>query len=339
MLILGIETSCDETSAAVVEDGWNVLSCVIASSKKDFETVGGVIPEEAARRQQETILPTIEKALKDAKVTLDEIDVLAVTKGPGLLGSLLIGTMTARTLVATTKKPLIPVHHVLGHLVSTSLGRNVAPEFPLLSLSVSGGHSDVWLRTGHTEQRLLGTTLDDAAGECFDKGAQMLGLPYPGGPALAALAESGDELQYKFPTPLQHDHLHQFSFSGLKTSLKYMLRDLGGIEGLNETVRASLAASYQRAIVLHLTSRIDALLQEHADIKEVHLVGGVSANVRLCQEVEALASKHSVICRTPLTLRYCTDNAAMIASAGYFLLQADPTCIEKPWLTMARVAL
>ena len=234
MLVLGIETSCDETSAAVVEDGRLVRSCIIASSSKDFTGSGGVIPEQAAREQLKSILPVIERSLEAAGISHDDLDAIAVTHCPGLLGSLLIGTTTARGLALTWNKPLIPVHHTLGHLSSTWLidqlpttgYRLPAPLFPILALSVSGGHSDLWLRQSHTDNKLLGSTIDDAAGEAFDKGASLLGLPYPGGPALAALAEKCDETRYPFPKMLAHDTTLNFSFSGLKTSLKYLLRDL-----------------------------------------------------------------------------------------------------------------
>lgn len=335
MRILGIETSCDETSAAVVEDGTKVLSCVIASSKKDFQSVGGVIPEEAARRQQETMLPVIEKALSDAGLRLDEIDAIAVTTGPGLLGSLLVGTMTARTLSTLSEKPLLPVHHIFGHLSSTWLDQESEPIFPMLTLSVSGGHTELRYRRSHTEQTLVATTLDDAAGEAFDKGAQMLGLPYPGGPALAALAEKGDESFHDFPIHTGDN----FSFSGLKTSLKYFLHDRSGPEALSTDERASVAASFQRAIVLQLTRRIEKAFGEYPKTKELHVGGGVSANTRLRAELSRIADDHAVTLRTPMTLRYCTDNAAMIASAGFFLFKEDANITKKVWTTQAQTAL
>ena len=192
MYILGIETSCDETSAAVVRDGQIVLSCVIASSRKEFERSGGVIPEYAARRQGECMIRIIERALSEGKISAQDIDSIAVTRGPGLLGSLLVGTVTARSLGSIWNKPVITVHHTLGHLYSPWLAATDSvvskPTFPLLSLSVSGGHSDLWYFTDHCQGKLIGTTRDDAAGEAFDKGASMLGLPYPGGPALSKLA-------------------------------------------------------------------------------------------------------------------------------------------------------
>lgn len=336
MRILGIETSCDETSVAIVENGCCVRSCVIASSRRDFETKGGVIPEDAARRQLEMMLPVLEKALVDARCTQDEIDAIAVTQGPGLLGSLLVGTTTARVLATLWKKPLIPVHHTLGHLSSTWLCSDVnhCPIFPLLTLSVSGGHSDVWMRTSHAIGTLIGTTRDDAAGEAFDKGAVMLGLPYPGGPALAALAKTGDEHAYAFPLPLEKEHTVDFSFSGLKTSLKYLLRDLG------DTAKpASVAASYQYAICTHLARALEIALQQHPEMHEIHLVGGVSANQRLREMTSALALKQGITVRWPCKILYCTDNAAMIAAAGYFLLSEKPEMLGSSFRTSATLDL
>ncbi len=337
MRILGIETSCDETSAAVVENGRTVLSCVIASSGKDFEKTGGVIPEDAARKQLESILPVIQKSLRDASMTPRELDAIAVTFGPGLLGSLLVGTTTARTLSSVWNIPLIPVHHTLGHLSSTWLcdtEKDAEPSFPILTLSVSGGHSDLWYRRTHTEGDLLGSTRDDAAGEAFDKGAVMLGLPYPGGPALASLAQSGDASAYPFPLPLAKEKTCDFSFSGLKTSLKYLIRDLGS-EMENPETKASVAASYEHAICNHLCTSIEYALELKPDAKELHIVGGVSANEHLRQTATSVAKKHNVEIRWPSTLRYCTDNGAMIASAGYFLHREKPETISTSFVTRA----
>lgn len=342
MRILGIETSCDETSIAVVRDGRFVQSCVIASSRKDFENTGGVIPEEAARRQQEVILAVLEKALSDASVTEKDIDAIAVTACPGLIGSLLVGTHTARALAAVWKKPLIPVHHTLGHLSSVWLTKNVSdkvsePIFPIMTLSVSGGHSDVWYRTTHISGHCIGATIDDAAGEAFDKGAVLLGLPYPGGPALAALADSGDETAFQFPRPLHDDPSVAFSFSGLKTSLKYLLRDLGHEPSPEE--RASIAASYQYAITLHLQDKLECALELFPETKELHLVGGVSANSRLRSVMQDLCQTHGLQLRYPQELRYCTDNGAMIAAAGEFLVREKPSMLNANFETSSSASL
>lgn len=326
MRVLGIETSCDETSAAVVRDGRFVESCVIASSKSDFGAMGGVIPEEAARKQLESMLPVIKLALEKAKAKEADIDCIAVTYGPGLLGSLLVGTSAARVLSSVWNIPLIPVHHTLGHLSSTWLTDEKEadePTFPVITLSVSGGHSDVWYRESHTKGRLLGSTRDDAAGEAFDKGAVLLGLGYPGGPALSALADGGDEAAYPFPRPLHADGSLDFSFSGLKTSLKYLLRDLGDASK-DEMIRRNIAASYQYAICRHLSDRIGDALHRMENINEVHVVGGVAANKRLRSLLTETLPKN-VALRWPSKIVYCTDNAAMIASAGFFLCSEKKT--------------
>lgn len=341
MLILGIETSCDETSVALVHGGTTVESCVISSSKRDFETVGGVIPEEAARKQLEVMLPVIEKALQESGRTPKEIDAIAVTSGPGLLGSLLVGTTTARALSAVWEKPIIAVHHTLGHLSSTWLTTSKTaslPAFPMITLSVSGGHTDLWYRTSHTLGTLIGSTRDDAAGEAFDKGAVLLGLPYPGGPALAQLAENGDSSRFAFPKPLKHDDPLGFSFSGLKTSLKYALRDLGP-SLIDAQTRADLAAGYELAICHHLIDRLESAVKAYPDAQEIHLVGGVSANTKL-RELAAVLGKHrGLTVRWPESLRYCTDNGAMIASAGEFLAQEKPESVGAQMQTRATVPL
>lgn len=337
MRILAIETSCDETAVAIVEDGRTVLSSAVASQAKHFEERGGVIPEDAARQQVGCMLPVLHQCLKEANVEPSSLDAVAVTKGPGLLGSLLVGTTTARAIATLWKKPLVGVHHTFGHLSSTWLlprenpkseGRNskpfrtstldprpssLEPHFPVLTLSISGGHTDLWLRESHTKGTLLGRTRDDAAGEAFDKGAKLLGLPYPGGPALSKLAENGDKSAFEFPKPLHDDPSLAFSFSGLKTSLKYLLRDTPTANPRD------VAASYEHAICLHLIDRLKRALERHSEIQEVHVVGGVSAN----RHLRALLPETcpGVTVRFPTEMHYCTDNAAMIASAAEFLIQ------------------
>lgn len=343
MLILGIETSCDETSASLVKDGRKVVRNVILSSKDLFEASGGVIPEEAARTQVQSILPVINACLHacvperrkdksssngtsacrhDVGVTRDDIDAIAVTRGPGLLGSLIVGTTTARTLASIWKKPLIGVHHTLGHLSSTWLfeseEESSPPQFPVLTLSASGGHTDIWYRTSHTKGTLLGRTLDDAAGEAFDKGASMLGLPYPGGPSIAASAENGNRDAFKFTLPLKGDASFDFSFSGLKTALKYTIRDAEKEGRKLEEFKEDLAASYEHAIGLHLIDRLKNALEMHPETKEIHLVGGVSANQHLRYLTGQLSD---ITVRSPSKIVFCTDNAAMIAAAAYFLVQ------------------
>lgn len=341
MNLLGIETSCDETSVAIVKDGRQVLSIVISSSSDLFAKSGGVIPEEAARKQVECLLPVLHACFKESGLGWNDIDAIAVTKGPGLLGSLLVGTIAARTLASIRQKPLIGVHHTLGHLSSTWLVPNGEKgetiSFPILTLSASGGHTDLWLRESHTKSILLGKTRDDAAGEAFDKGASLLGLPYPGGPSISKSAEDGDETTFEFPLPLRDDPSLSFSFSGLKTSLKYTLRDLLESGKKLPDFLPDLAASYQFAICNHLADRVERALEKHPEVHEIQMVGGVSANQRLRLLLQEKAG--SILVRAPRKIVYCTDNAAMIASAAYFLVQERGDDAYKPWQTESSLPL
>ena len=336
MIILGIESSCDETAVAIIEDGTKILSSTIASTKEVFSHSGGVVPEDAARRQVEYILPVLHASLADAKMTPDDIDAIAVTRGPGLLGSLLVGTVTARTLATLWKKPLIGVHHTFGHLSSIWLHAESEPQFPCITLSASGGHTDLWYRTAHTKGKLLGRTRDDAAGEAFDKGASMLGLPYPGGPSISKSAESGDEHAFDLPIALKGEGTLDFSFSGLKTALKKTIQDESRI--MNYELRImDLAACYQYAICAQLVDRIKKAVEQYTDIKEVHIVGGVSANTRLRELVRHALPNITV--RTPSEIKFCTDNAAMIAAAGYFVHQEQEHSTEDVFETSATLPL
>ena len=320
MRIMAIETSCDETSVSVVENGQLVLANITTSSEELFAFKGGVIPEQAARKQVESILPIVRTALQAASIDIDGVDAIAVTKGPGLLGSLLVGVTTARTLASVWKKPLIGVHHTLGHLCSTWLTEDkesVRTEnpFPILSLSASGGHTDLWHRTGHTTGSLIGSTRDDAAGEAFDKGASMLGLPYPGGPSIAKAALEGSRAAYTFPLPLREETGFDFSFSGLKTALKYQIQDIQESGDSIEEYTSDIAASYEHALCMHLLDRIQKAVGEY-DVQEIHVVGGVSANLYLRS---CIGDAVHIPLRTPEHIRYCTDNAAMIAAAAYYM--------------------
>ncbi|MDD4628530.1 MAG: tRNA (adenosine(37)-N6)-threonylcarbamoyltransferase complex transferase subunit TsaD [Candidatus Peribacteraceae bacterium] len=337
MRILGLETSCDETSAAIVENGTRVLGIVIASSRDAFARSGGVIPEYAAREQLASIHPVIDQALQAAGMGHEDLDAIAVTRGPGLLGSLLVGTVTARALAALWKKPLIGVHHTLGHLSSTWLDCPDAPLFPILTLSASGGHTELWLRTAHTKGRLLGRTRDDAAGEAFDKGASLLGLPYPGGPAIGRLAESGNPSTFAFPLPLAHEETLDFSFSGLKTSLKYTMRDLTPDQRARPSLLADLAASYQNALCMHLVDRMKHALEQYPDVTEIHATGGVAANTHL----RALLTKSfpGRAVRFPQKIVYCTDNGAMIAAAAEFSCSEQQERLSAPFMTSASLPL
>jgi N6-L-threonylcarbamoyladenine synthase len=326
MKILGIETSCDETAAAVVEDGTKLLSSVVASQIDIHAEFGGVVPEVAARSHVEVMLPVVQKALDEAELTWDDIDAIAVTYGPGLIGSLMIGTLTASALATLKGKTLIPVNHVAAH-VSAAFLTPPPPSFPLLSLIVSGGHTQLVLFQDHDNYELLGRTLDDAAGEAFDKVAKMIGLPYPGGPSIDAAAKHGDDRAFTFPkAKLGKDSLN-FSFSGLKTAVLRAAQEAVGRDFrtpshelptlLSEQQRNDIAASFQRTAVETLADRVLQAYQRYQP-KSVVVAGGVAANQSLRRELDARLP--SPITYPPFNL--CTDNAAMIASAGFW---AQPT--------------
>ena len=300
-MILGIETSCDETAAALVTQDGKILANVVASQADLHAKYGGVVPEVASRRHLELVTPVIREGLDEAGATLDDVDVVAVTTGPGLIGALLVGLSAAKALAWARRLPLAPVDHLHGHVASLFL-EPTSLEPPFTCLLASGGHTmilDVRDR-GWQSVRVLGTTLDDAAGEAFDKGARLLGLSYPGGAALDALARDGDAEAYAFPVARVPNL--DFSFSGLKTALLYAVRDLPADE-LGRR-RADLAASYQRAIVRALVERVEA-----AGGDRIAVVGGVAANSEL---------RTSLPDATAAPLALCTDNAAMIASAARY---------------------
>jgi N6-L-threonylcarbamoyladenine synthase len=301
-VILAIETSCDETAAAILTEGGEVCSSVVSSQADLHARYGGVVPEVASRRHLELIEPVIDEALERARVTLGEIDRIAVTQGPGLVGALLVGLSTAKALAWSKGLPLVPVDHLRGHVASLALG-DADVEPPFVCLLASGGHTLLLaVRDRAGEPDLLGTTLDDAAGEAFDKGARLLGLGYPGGGAIDRLARDGDAERFSFPVARVPGL--DFSFSGLKTALLYAVRELDAQE--LERRKADLAASYQRAIVRALTSRA-AEAAERTGIERIAVVGGVAANTELRAALpEAVFAP----------LAYCTDNAAMIAAAA-----------------------
>jgi N6-L-threonylcarbamoyladenine synthase len=308
-VILAIETSCDDTCAAVVTQDGEIRSNVI-SSQGVHDRYGGVVPEVASRHHLELIGPVVEDALAQAGTALPELDAIAVTQGPGLIGALLVGVSTAKALAAAHRLPLVPVDHLHGHVAASFL-RPSAFEPPFLILIASGGHTLLAHVKDHGPGwEVLGATHDDAAGEAFDKGARMLGLGYPGGPALQRLAEDGDPAAFAFPTAQQVPGL-DFSFSGLKTALLYKRRELGEEE--SERRRADLAASYQRAIVETLARRVERAL-EQTGLRRLALGGGVAANGPLRERMRGLGVEIDV---PPIQL--CTDNAAMIASAARHL--------------------
>ncbi|MBO7664330.1 tRNA (adenosine(37)-N6)-threonylcarbamoyltransferase complex transferase subunit TsaD [Candidatus Saccharibacteria bacterium] len=319
MKILGIETSCDETAAAVVEDGVHILSNVVVSQIDIFAEYGGVIPEIAARSHLEAMMPVINRALKDASCTWNDIDAIAVTHAPGLLGSLLIGTLTARTLAILHNKPLYAVHHLKSHIYANWLEREKFPEFPILALVISGGHTQILSMQKHNDFKIIGTTLDDAVGECFDKIAKILGLPYPGGPSIAKAALSGDPNKYHFPHPKVDGY--NFSFSGLKTAvlravqkeldlpISHPSHDLKN--HLSEQQVADFAASFQKTAVDILKDTLEKAEIEYP-AKSIVLAGGVSANAELRA---ALGSAYFP------EIRFSGDNGAMVAAACYFEIQ------------------
>ncbi|MFC1985714.1 tRNA (adenosine(37)-N6)-threonylcarbamoyltransferase complex transferase subunit TsaD [Chloroflexota bacterium] len=312
MKILGIETSCDETAAAVVEDGASILSNQIASQVEIHARYGGVVPEVASRQHILAIIPIIEQAMVEANATWNDLDGIAVTMGPGLAGSLLVGVNVAKAISLSNELPITGVNHLEGHIYANWLAeRSVdsAPLFPLVCLIVSGGHSDLVLMRGHGDYVLLGRTRDDAAGEAFDKAARILGLGYPGGPAIQQVAAAGTA-----SIPLPRAWLkgtNDFSFSGVKTALLRL------VEENKVSAKADAAASFQEAVVDVLVTKTVAVAKEH-QVKQILLAGGVASNELLRQRLV----KNSPIPVLIPELKLCTDNAAMIAACGYYRFQA-----------------
>ncbi|HET6622610.1 MAG TPA: tRNA (adenosine(37)-N6)-threonylcarbamoyltransferase complex transferase subunit TsaD [Candidatus Saccharimonadales bacterium] len=331
MLILGIESSCDETAAAVVRDGQELLSNVVNSQIDIHAAYGGVIPEIAARSHIEVIMPVIEQALLHARVTWDDIDAIAVTHAPGLIGSLLIGSLAARTIALIKQKPLYGIHHVESHTYANFLTSGIKlsipypesqPQFPLLSLTVSGGHSQLVLFEDHGKYRLLGQTRDDAVGEAFDKVAKIIGLPYPGGPSIAKAAETGNTNKYDLPKA-RMENPYDFSFSGLKTAVLRAVQRECGVdhtfpsfklsERLSQVQQSDFAASFQRVAVETLVDKTVKAYKEFQP-KSVVIAGGVAANQELRRQLKDRLP--TVIAYAPMEL--CTDNGAMVATLGYY---------------------
>jgi tRNA N6-adenosine threonylcarbamoyltransferase len=311
-LILAIETSCDDTCAALVE-GAAIRSNVISSQAAAHAQFGGVVPEVASRHHLELTAPVVTAALAEAGASLDDVEAVAVTAGPGLIGALLVGVSSAKAIAAPRRLPLMPVDHLQGHVAANFLEPEPL-EPPFLCLVASGGHTLLAGVRSHDGYELLGQTLDDAAGEAFDKVARLLGLGYPGGPALQKLAEEGDPEAFEMPVAMSRDPGLDFSFSGLKTALVYLVRDLGP-DGVEER-RADLAASFQAAAVGQLTAKLERALKR-GEWRAVALGGGVAANGPLRSAVAELCERRGVeIKLVPLEL--CTDNAAMIGSAARF---------------------
>jgi N6-L-threonylcarbamoyladenine synthase len=358
MIILGIESSCDETAAAIVQDGTRLLSNVVNSQIDIHAAYGGVVPEVAARSHIEVVNPVINQALTDAHMAWDDIDAIAVTYAPGLIGSLLVGTLAARTLALTKNKPLYPIHHVEAHVYANFVVKQAPsldltlptrqPDFPMLALIVSGGHSQLVLFKDHGDYELLGQTQDDAVGEAFDKVAKIIGLPYPGGPSVAKAALSGDPHKYQLPKAKLKDP-YNFSFSGLKTAVLRAVQREVGVDftfpshelsaRLDDVQRADFAASFQRIAIETLVDKAEKAFHDYAP-KSVVIAGGVAANQELRRQLQD---------RLPLDIQYapmqlCTDNAAMIATLGYYYAQkndpVDPFDLEVvPSLSMTKTAL
>lgn len=317
MLILGIETSCDETAAAVVEDGKHILSDVISSQIAVHMPYGGVVPELASRKHVEMILPVIDEALTKADVTRDQLDAIAVTQGPGLVGALLVGLCAAKAMAFALDKPLIAVNHLEGHMHAAFLGSQ-APAGPFVCLVVSGGHTALYRIDPGGRTKFLGSTRDDAAGEAFDKVAKLLNLGYPGGTVIDKLAAEGNPHTFQFPKAyLEKDSL-DFSFSGIKTAVANFLRHYGPPASESHAVSyrlEDLAASFQEAIVDVLVNK--TIMAAHlCGVQDIAVVGGVSANQRLRRRLQEEAGYRGLTLHLP-ALRYCTDNAVMIAAAAY----------------------
>ncbi len=322
MKILGIESSCDETAAAVVEDGRNVLSNVIATSLEEHKLYGGVVPEIASRRHAESISGVVKEALEQAGCTMDDIDAVAVTYAPGLIGALLVGVNFAKGLALATDTPLVPVHHIRGHIASNYISGDAEP--PFLCLIVSGGHSHIVAVKSYTEFEIIGKTRDDAAGEALDKAGRTMGLEYPGGVSIDRLSPQGDENKYAFPKPRVTGSPYDFSFSGLKTSV---INTVHNAQQKGEDIDIpSLAASFQRGVADFLITNLEKAAKDF-EYNKIVIAGGVSANSKLRSEAEKLCRKNRWQLYLP-ELKYCGDNAAMIASQGYYEFIQNNTAVE-----------
>lgn len=345
MRILGIESSCDETAVAIVENGQTILSNVVVSQIDIFAAYGGVIPEIAARSHLEAILPAVHQAFQRAGLVTDsghddwsKIDAIAVTHTPGLLGSLLVGTLTARTLCLLNHKPLYAVHHLKSHIYANWLQSSFLPAFPLISLIISGGHTQIVKMSAHQNFEIIGTTRDDAVGECFDKIAKILGLPYPGGPSIAKAAITGNSNAYSFPHPMPGTL--DFSFSGLKTAV---LREVQKATGkpisfpssklaalLTDQQRADFAASFEQTAVDILIEKIKLALKQNPGIQSLIIAGGVSANQRLRHDLQIFIEQQNSKLHNKINLffpepRFSGDNGAMVASAAYYEILSNIT--------------
>ena len=330
MLILAIESSCDETAAAIMENDQRLLANVINSQIDLHGKYGGVVPELASRKHLEDIYPVVDRALHEAGVTLDQIDGLAVTQGPGLIGSLLVGLSFAKALSLVQKIPYVGVDHMAGHLFSVFLGEK-KPTFPYIALIASGGHSSIFLVTDHFQYTVQGRTRDDAAGEAFDKVAKILGLSYPGGPIISELSQKGDPAAVKFPRSWLGPDSLDFSFSGIKTSVaNYVKQNKKAIS------TADVCASFQEAVVDVLAGKTVKAARKFA-VKNIVVAGGVAANPRLREVMKNKGMKEGFEVFMP-PKKFCTDNAAMIALAGYHrFMQDSVTTLEMDVYSRAKI--
>ncbi len=332
MLIMAIESSCDETASAVVRDGEKILSSVVASQTELHSRYGGVVPELASRAHIESVFPVTEKALRDAGKTIDDIDAVAVTYGPGLVGSLLVGLSFAKALAYSRGIPLIPVNHLEGHLLSGIIGHGYgSTDFPYITLVVSGGHTNIYLVRAIGDYKLLGYTVDDAAGEAFDKVAKMLGLGYPGGPVIDEIAREGEKGVIKFPRPSVRGKKYCFSFSGLKTAVLTHIKNEGYYdnekqfplcEKMKRQFKADVALSFQEAAVDVLVKKTLSAAKKYS-CKMISIAGGVACNSALRSAFIQAGEKEGMETSIP-DISYCMDNAAMIGIAGYYRYRNNP---------------
>ncbi|MGN1467362.1 MAG: tRNA (adenosine(37)-N6)-threonylcarbamoyltransferase complex transferase subunit TsaD [Ruminococcus sp.] len=313
MKILAIESSCDETAAAVVEDGRNVLSSVVSSQVAEHRKYGGVVPEIASRRHAENIVGVVQKSLDDAELTLEQVDAIAVTHAPGLIGALLVGVNFAKGLALATGKPLVPTHHLRSHIASNYISnKDLKP--PFMCLVVSGGHSHIVMVEDYTKMKIIGKTRDDAAGEAFDKAARTMGMPYPGGIELDKIAEKGNPDAFKLPHPVVHDAPYDFSFSGLKTAIINLIHNASQ-KGESLPVE-DLSASFRKAVVDCLTDNFLKAAEDY-NAKKLVIAGGVSANSLLRKNLTELCKQRDLQLFMP-DKALCGDNAAMVGSQGYY---------------------
>ena len=308
--ILGIESSCDETSVSIVKNGCEEIQTVVLSQMDTHSSYGGVVPEIASRMHVENITIVIEECLNKAKMTIDDIDAIAVTHGPGLIGCLLIGVGAATTLSYIYNKPLIPVHHIAGHIYANNLVSKM--EFPLIALVVSGGHTDLIYMEDDYKFKKIGGTLDDAVGECYDKVARVINVPYPGGPLVDKLSYEGNDT-YPLPLPLDDDS-YNFGFSGIKSAVINLVHNEK--QRGNEIRKEDIACSFQNRVVEILSKKTMKALKEY-NVKNLIIAGGVSANSGIRNKFTEICQKNDINLTIP-NIKYCTDNAAMIAAAGYF---------------------